>query len=165
MLLILLETYLNKSWYCLEFDWTGWDLDFTMRFWIFMTELFVIMNCFTIAEGFISESVTFKYYESYLSNFGSLFLKSLKIELCWLYSFFLYWLFPYGSQSSQNVKKILFANFRKTYPNLHLCGRDPIKDPTLLKKRLAQVFSSEFCEMSKNYIHTIIIHMLWKGRS
>ena len=42
--------YLNKSWYCLKFDLTGSDLGFTTRFWISMTELFVTMNSFMIAE-------------------------------------------------------------------------------------------------------------------
>ena len=42
--------YLNKNWYCLEFDLTGSDLGFTTRFWISMTELFVTMNSFMIAE-------------------------------------------------------------------------------------------------------------------
>ena len=45
----LLETYLNKNWYCSEFD-RGRDAGFTTRFWISKTELFVIMNVFTIAE-------------------------------------------------------------------------------------------------------------------
>ena len=47
----LLEMYLNKSWYCSEFDLTGSDLGFTTRFWISMTELFVTMNSFMITEG------------------------------------------------------------------------------------------------------------------
>ena len=40
--------YLNKYWCCLEFDLTGSDLGFTTRFWISMTELFLIMSFFTI---------------------------------------------------------------------------------------------------------------------
>ena len=47
----LLEMYLNKSWYCSEFDLTGSDLGFTTRFWISMTELFVTINSFMITEG------------------------------------------------------------------------------------------------------------------
>ena len=38
-------------------------------------------------------------------------------------TFILYWFFPYGSQ----FKKTLFSNFPKTWSNLHLCGRGPIK--------------------------------------
>ena len=54
-------------------------------------------------------------------------MNSLNTELCWLYSFFLYWFFPYASQSSQIIFKILFSNIWKIWLNLHLCGRDPIK--------------------------------------
>ena len=43
--------YLNENWLCLEFDLTGSDLGFTTVFRISMTELFVTMNSFIIAEG------------------------------------------------------------------------------------------------------------------
>ena len=61
----LQKAYLNKIWYCLEFDMMGRDFRFITRFWISMTELFVIMNSFMITErkkidGFINGSVTFK---------------------------------------------------------------------------------------------------------
>ena len=46
----LLETYWNKNWYCFDFNLMGSDLGFTTRFWISMTELFVTMNSFTMAE-------------------------------------------------------------------------------------------------------------------
>ena len=47
----LLEKYLNKNWYCLEFDLTGCNLGFTTRFWISMTELLLTMNSFMIGRN------------------------------------------------------------------------------------------------------------------
>ena len=52
-----------------------------------------------------------------------MFLNSSNPELYWLYSFFLHWFFPLWL----DFKKILFSNFRKTWLNLYLCGRGPIK--------------------------------------
>ena len=49
--------YLNKIWYCSEFDLTGTDLGFTTRFWISMTELFVSMNYFMITVGNKSQCI------------------------------------------------------------------------------------------------------------
>ena len=45
-----LEMYVNKNWYCLEFDLTGSDLRFTRRFWISMTELFGTIYSFMVTE-------------------------------------------------------------------------------------------------------------------
>ena len=99
----------NKNRYCLEFDLTDSDFEFTTIFWISITELFVAMNSVTernINNGFIYNDLWHSNNMNViLPNFcsGSLFFNSLNFELCWLYSFFLYWLFPYGSQSSQIV--------------------------------------------------------------
>ena len=100
----------NKNRYCLEFNLTDSDLEFTTIFWISMTELFVAMNSVTVTErninnGFINDLWHSNNMNVILPNFcsGSLFFNSLNFELCWLYSFFLYWLFPYGCQSSQIV--------------------------------------------------------------
>ena len=90
----MLETYLNKNWYCLEFDLTHSDLGFTTRFWIFITELFVTMN-------------SWRKWKS----------MDLSVDL---------W-------HSNNMKVILpnylilFSNFQKTWLNLQLCVRNPIK--------------------------------------
>ena len=94
--------YLNKNWYCLEFDLTGSDLGFTTRFWISMTELFVTMNSFMIAERNRNQwiyqwicDIQIIWKLSYLILPRIIvFFNSLNTELCWLYSFFLYWLFP-----------------------------------------------------------------------
>ena len=51
-------------------------------------------------------------------------MNSWNTGLCWLYSFFLYWFYPYVSQSSHII---LFSNFQKIWSNLHLCRRGPIK--------------------------------------
>ena len=50
-----------------------------------------------------------------LRNFAKelLLLNSLNTELCWLCSFFLYWLFPYGSQSSQIIEENFILEFPK----------------------------------------------------
>ena len=100
----------NKNRYCLEFDLTDSDFEFTTIFWISITELFVAMNSVTVTErninnGFINDLWHSNNMNVILPNFcsGSLFFNSLNFELCWLYSFFLYWLFPYSSQSSQIV--------------------------------------------------------------
>ena len=44
-------------------------------------------------------------------------MNSLNTELCWLYFFFLHWLFPYGSQSSQ----IILENFILEFVCLSVC--------------------------------------------
>ena len=46
-LFLLLQTYLNKNRYCLEFDLRRRDLGFTTRFWIFMNSLLAF---FTMTE-------------------------------------------------------------------------------------------------------------------
>ena len=40
----------NRNWYCSEFSLSGHDLGFTTRFWISIIELSVIMNFFTVTE-------------------------------------------------------------------------------------------------------------------
>ena len=68
----LLEMYLNKNWYCSEFDLTGNDLGFTTRFWIPMIELFVIMNSFMITVKIKINGLTMDLWHS----------NNMKVILC-----------------------------------------------------------------------------------
>ena len=97
------QKWLQNTFFFIKF------LEFTTIFWISITELFVAMN--SVTERNINNGFIYNYLwhsnnmNVILPNFcsGSLFFNSLNFELCWLYSFFLYWLFPYSSQSSQIV--------------------------------------------------------------
>ena len=63
---------------------------------------------------------------SYLTLLRFIVFNSLNTELCCLYCFFLYWFFPYDSQSNQ-ITKLLFSNLGRACSNLYLCWRGPLK--------------------------------------
>ena len=100
------DIVIDKNWYCSEFDLTCYDLGFTMGFWISMSEFFAIMNSFTTIERnkneFINGSVTFKWYESYLTEIflGPVFLNSENWTMLVVSVFLVLTLF-YGSQLSK----------------------------------------------------------------
>ena len=51
---------------------------------------------------------------SYLTLLRFIVFNSLNTGLCCLYSFFLYWFFPYDSQSNQIIYKTFILEFRKS---------------------------------------------------
>ena len=87
--------------YCLiiitVIDLTGRDLWFTLRFWIFTTEFFVIIELFhkIKRQNLMELSMDLWHQDNTISYFNI-----LNAELCSLCPFFLYWFFSYYLQSS-----------------------------------------------------------------
>ena len=109
--------YLNKNLHCLEFDLTGFDFGFTIRFWISMTELFVAMNSFMITE---------RSKNQWHSNNIKVILPNFAKN----YSFWTLWTLNYVDCipfSCIDYFQILFLNFQKTWLNLKLFGSNLIK--------------------------------------
>ena len=109
----LQQAYLNKIWYCLDFDMMGRDFRFITRFWISMTELFIIMNSFMITERKKNQWI---------------YQWICDIQIIWKWSYIillsivafnsctdLYWFFPYDSQSSQVIQENFTLNFQRSH--------------------------------------------------
>ena len=101
----MLETYVSKNWYCLEFNLTGSDLGFTTRFWISITELFVTMNSFTITERNKNQWI----YQ-WICDIQIV----LKLSYISLLRIIIFDYFTYDSQSTQIILKNVIHEFPKS---------------------------------------------------
>ena len=101
----MLETYVSKNWYCLEFNLTGSDLGFTTRFWISITELFVTMNSFTITERNKNQWI----YQ-WICDIQIV----LKLSYISLLRIIIFDYFTYDSQSTQIIQKNVIHEFPKS---------------------------------------------------
>ena len=113
-------------------------MGFVTRFWDFMTELFVIMNSFMIAEINKNKWIYQWFYDNQIIWKLSCvnLVRTILVELFELWTFWtmLIVYVPFsGSESfhmahnqAKYFKKILFSNFWKT-SNRYLCGRGPVK--------------------------------------
>ena len=125
-----------KNWYCLEFDLTGYDLGFTTRFWISMTELFGTMNSFVITERNENQwiyqcicDIQIIWKLSYLISLRIIVFEPFYVDCI-----------PF---SCIDHFQILFSNFQKTWLNHQLCGRNPIKSFMFICLSGCDAFSSE----------------------
>ena len=105
-------------------DLAGSHLGFTARFWISMTEPFVTVNSFMIAEG--NEN---QWIYQWICDIQIIWklpcLILLRIIVFWtLWTLNYVGCIPF---SCIDYFQILFLNFRKIWLNLQLCGRSPIK--------------------------------------
>ena len=120
----MLETYLDKNWYCLEFDLTGSDLGFTTKFLISMTELFVRMNSFMITERnenqWIYQWVCDIHIIWKLSNV--ILLRIIVFKLFKYWNMLIVFLFLVLI-----ISRFCSQIFKEHDPNLHLCGKGPVK--------------------------------------
>ena len=112
-----------KNWYCLEFDLTGYDLGFTTRFWISMTELFGTMNSFVITERNENQWI-YQCICDIQIIWKLSYLISLRIIV---FELFKHWTVDCILFSCIDYFQILLSNFQKTWLNLQLCDRNPIK--------------------------------------
>ena len=101
----MVETYVSKNWYCLEFHLTGSDLGFTTRFWISITELFVTMNSFTITERNKNQWI----YQ-WICDIQIV----LKLSYISLLRIIIFDYFTYDSQSTQIIQKNVIHEFPKS---------------------------------------------------
>ena len=101
----MLETYVSKNRYCLEFNLTGSDLGFTTRFWISITELFVTMNSFTITERNKNQWI----YQ-WICDIQIV----LKLSYISLLRIIIFDYFTYDSQSTQIILKNVIHEFPKS---------------------------------------------------
>ena len=101
----MVETYVSKNWYCLEFHLTGSDLGFTTRFWISITELFVTMNSFTITERNKNQWI----YQ-WICDIQIV----LKLSYISLLRIIIFDYFTYDSQSTQIILKNVIHEFPKS---------------------------------------------------
>ena len=101
----MVETYVSKNWYCLEFHLTGSDLGFTTRFWISITELFVTMNSITITERNKNQWI----YQ-WICDIQIV----LKLSYISLLRIIIFDYFTYDSQSTQIIQKNVIHEFPKS---------------------------------------------------
>ena len=114
----MLETYVSKNWYCVEFNLTGSDLGFTTRFWISITELFVTMNSFTITERNKNQWI----YQ-WICDIQIV----LKLSYISLLRIIIFDYFTYDSQSTQIILKNVIHEFPKSMMKAPSLQKGPIK--------------------------------------
>ena len=124
--------YLNKNWYCLEFDITGSDLGSPTRFWISMTELFVAMND-TVTERHCERHNNRRKWKSMDLSIDMWHSNNMKVMLPNFAKDHCYWTLWTRSYvdcipfSCIDYLQIVFSNYQKTWLHLQLCIRGPIK--------------------------------------
>ena len=130
----------------------GCDFGSMTRFWISMTELFIIINSFMITVR--SKNQLIYQWVCGIQIIWKLSCVNFLRVIVWALNsaFFLYWFFPYGSQSSQIIQSRLNHSCLVDLFSLHFSG-----------SKFLTNFGSNFVHLKFVWLHKLFCTQVFVG--